>query len=314
MQSRIILGDSKTKLKDLADNTFHGCLTDPPYELGFMGKNWDSTGIAFDVDLWKEVLRVMKPGAHLLSFGGSRTYHRMACAIEDAGFEIRDQIMWVYSSGLPKSLDISKGIDKAKGAERDIIGTMKTNTKMQGGNYGGSKTDKKGGIVNITEAKTPEAKYWDGWGTALKPAHEPIVVARKPLCGSVVKNIFTHETGGLNIKDCRVPGEPHHNYNRVNTKNSMLTHGQESTTPAEGRYPANLIHDGSEEVESCFPYTKSGTNCFRTKEHQTTSMLVIWAYWTGKKSVMETKDPQQGSFIARKPTRRKKERGTITQQ
>lgn len=156
-ESRLHLGDCRSFLKTLPENSVDSVVTDPPYELGFMGKAWDSSGIAYDVGMWREVLRVLKPGGHLLSFGGTRTYHRMACAIEDAGFEVRDQIQWLYGSGFPKSHNL----------EGD----------------------------------------WDGWGTALKPANEPICVARKPLSEkTVVANVLRWGVGALNINGCRVTG------------------------------------------------------------------------------------------------------------
>lgn len=155
------------------DNSVDAVITDPPYELGFMGKQWDGSGIAFDVELWRECLRVLKPGGHLLAFGGSRTWHRMACAIEDAGFELRDSIAWLYGSGFPKSLDVSKAIDKAAGHWRGRAGEPESdNSAMSGGNY--ARTPKGDPI-------TEDAARWQGWGTALKPAFEPLVCARKPL-------------------------------------------------------------------------------------------------------------------------------------
>lgn len=204
-------GDSKQILPTLPENSIDSIVTDPPYELGFMGKSWDSTGVANDVDLWKEVLRVLKPGGHLLSFGGSRTYHRMAVAIEDAGFEIRDQIMWVYGSGFPKSHNLK---DK-----------------------------------------------WQGWGTALKPAHEPIVLARKPFTGTVANNVLTYGTGGINIDGSRVGNDLMINPpGSTNPRNSMGDGWRKDaeSTISIGRWPANFIHDGSDEVVELFPDTKSG--------------------------------------------------------
>jgi site-specific DNA-methyltransferase (adenine-specific) len=161
------LGDCRDILRTLPDNSIDSIVTDPPYELGFMGKRWDSTGIAYDVNVWRECLRVLKPGGHLLAFGGSRTYHRLACAVEDAGFEIRDQIMWLYGSGFPKSLDVSKAIDKAAGAERKVTGRV---PKLQSYGYDGNRcyggdTDR-GGQMAITAPATPDAARWQGWGTA----------------------------------------------------------------------------------------------------------------------------------------------------
>ena len=184
---KLILGDSVDKLKELDDNSIDSIVTDPPYGLSFMGKKWD-----YDVpsqEIFEECLRVLKPGGHLLSFAGSRTYHRMAVRVEDAGFEIRDQIMWIYGSGFPKSQNISKMIDKKAGVERAVIGEYDPRSKFDGSNrsdreIGGqqvapSKTSK----LSITAPATDEAKQYEGWGTALKPAHEPIVMARKPLSG-----------------------------------------------------------------------------------------------------------------------------------
>tara|TARA_R110000822_G_scaffold247845_1_gene375644 strand:+ start:357 stop:1313 length:957 start_codon:yes stop_codon:yes gene_type:complete len=189
MSHVIHTGSNLDVLPTLPDNSIDAIVTDPPYELGFMGKSWDSTGIAYNVALWKECLRVLKPGGHILAFSGSRTYHRMTCAIEDAGFEIRDQMMWVYGSGFPKSHNIAKALNKSEASA---------------------------------------AKQWEGWGTALKPAHEPICLARKPIEGTVVDNVLKWEVGGLNLDGCRV-GE------------------------GTGRFPANLMHDGSQEVVDLFP-------------------------------------------------------------
>jgi hypothetical protein len=201
-------------LPTLPDCSVDSVVTDPPYELGFMGKKWDASGIAYRVDLWSEVLRVLKPGGHLLAFGGTRTYHRMAVAIEDAGFEIRDSIHWIYGSGFPKSLDVSKAIDKAAGAEREATGPTRRGAQQEStGRYGAW-----GDGIAPTAPATDAAKQWEGWGTALKPAHEPVVVARRPLIGTVAANVLQHGTGALNIDGTRVGGEG-------------------------GRWPANVIFD-----------------------------------------------------------------------
>jgi len=182
----IKVGNCIDLMSEIADCSVDSVVTDPPYELGFMGKSWDATGIAYNIKVWQECLRVLKPGGHLLAFGGSRTYHRLACAIEDAGFEIRDQIMWVYGSGFPKSLNISKAIDKAAGVKGEIIGYSKgVGVSVKDNQFGGIN---RGAVgikqvsidVPIVAPATAEAKQWEGWGTALKPAHEPIVMARKP--------------------------------------------------------------------------------------------------------------------------------------
>ena len=264
-----MLGDCRDRLKELPDNSIDSIVTDPPYELGFMGKSWDASGVAYDVRVWQECLRVLKPGGHLLSFGGSRTYHRMACAIEDAGFQIRDQIMWVYGSGFPKSLNISKAIDKAAGAEREVVGHTDPHdprTAMARSIYGGD-IQEGAGIGNpITAPATAEAELWDGWGTALKPAHEPIVLARKPLDGTVANNVLTHGVGGINIDGCRVDynGEkPSGWFDEKERTNAgfKLTAGSSSaitSVPSTGRFPANFIHDGSDEVLELFPDSKGG--------------------------------------------------------
>ena len=182
----IKVGNCIDLMSEMSDCSIDAIVTDPPYELGFMGKSWDSTGIAYDVTVWQQCLRILKPGGHLLAFGGSRTYHRLACAIEDAGFQIRDQIMWVYGSGFPKSLNVSKAIDKAAGVKGEIIGYSRgVGVSAEDNNFGGINRGavgiKQTGIdVPIIAPATAEAKQWEGWGTALKPAHEPIVVAYKP--------------------------------------------------------------------------------------------------------------------------------------
>jgi site-specific DNA-methyltransferase (adenine-specific) len=266
MSHQILLGDCRERLKELPDNSIDSIVTDPPYELGFMGKSWDASGVAYDVTVWQECLRVLKPGGHLLSFGGSRTYHRMACAIEDAGFQIRDQIMWVYGSGFPKSLNISKAIDKAAGAEREVVGELGyTNQDIRGGGYESDKAKTKDRLpAFITAPATAEAKEWDGWGTALKPAHEPIVLARKPLVGTVANNVLTHGVGGLNIDGCRVGTDDILNVGSNNRTNALINFGMADAKEAQqqnpmGRFPANFIHDGSDEVLELFPDTKGGT-------------------------------------------------------
>jgi DNA modification methylase len=256
-------GDCVEIMRSLPANSVDSIVTDPPYELGFMGKSWDSTGIAYSVRMWDEALRVLKPGGHLLAFSGSRTYHRMACAIEDAGFEIRDQIMWVYGSGFPKSLDVSKAIDKQSNVKREVIGkhpqpgSTKQRTAM-GDNWQES--------PDLTAPTTDKAKQWAGWGTALKPAHEPIVMARKPLIGTVATNVIIHGTGALNIDGSRVGNETI----KTSGGRSVAITGDERTgkalgmygqsealnTQHQGRWPANFIHDGSDEVVELFPITK----------------------------------------------------------
>ena len=234
---RIINGDCLEVLKTLPDNSVDSIITDPPYELGFMGKKWDNTGIAYNIELWKECLRVLKSGGHLLAFGGTRTYHRMAVAIEDAGFEVRDMIEWVYGSGFPKSLNIGKAVDKL------------------------------GGRCLGQEKGTSE---WEGWGTALKPAHEPICMARKPLSEkTVAENVLKHRTGGINIDESRVATDELTPRNNNNTETLLKKgfEGQAKTINPSllGRFPANLIHDNSEEVRECFPDSKSSNAVRKNK-------------------------------------------------
>lgn len=245
---------------------FDGILCDPPYELGFMGKSWDSSGIAFDVDMWKDLYRHIKPGGHLLAFSGSRTYHRMAVAIEDAGFEIRDMIEWVYGSGFPKSLNIGKAVDKIQGNERESVPDPEAGRR----NKSVSKFEKTyGDIKDKTDFVTKGTSEWEGYGTALKPAHEPCVLARKPIEGTVANNVLKHGTGGLNIDGSRVGYQSEEDkygngFCKVPTNGNQFAEGSSGFSsgrihePQSGRFPANLIHDGSDEVEAVFPQTKSG--------------------------------------------------------
>jgi site-specific DNA-methyltransferase (adenine-specific) len=248
----------------MPDASVDSIVTDPPYGLSFMGKRWD-----YDVpseDIWRECLRALKPGGHLLAFAGTRTQHRMAVRIEDAGFEIRDMIAWVYGSGFPKSLDVSKAIDKAAGAEREVVG-HKAVTCGTGEAFGKAVgTGHKGTVVDITVPATPEAQQWQGWGTALKPALEPITVARKPLGEkTVAANVLEHGTGAMNIDGCRVASDtPIPVMKSTGGRKFEQTHTQPNRKNQQvgaqelGRWPANLIHDGSEEVVGLFPVTKSG--------------------------------------------------------
>ena len=225
MKYRLLHGDCLIKMKEMDDNTVNAIITDPPYGLSFMGKKWDYD--VPSVEIWREALRVLKPGGHLLSFAGSRTYHRLVVNVEDAGFEIRDQIMWVYGSGFPKSHNIGH-----------------------------------------------KAEEWVGWGSALKPAHEPIVVARKPLIGTIVENVLEHGTGGLNIDGCRI-GLTQNDDSRLGGKGTWKTDkmakdvyvgqysGVEISSHEGGRFPANFIHDGSDEVVSLFPNSNDEVSAAR---------------------------------------------------
>ena len=337
MTHTLHLGDCRVVMATLDDNSIDAIVCDPPYELGFMGKAWDNTGIAYDVTVWQQCLRVLKPGGHLIAFGGSRTYHRLAVAIEDAGFEIRDQIQWIYGSGFPKSLDVSKAMDKENGdnqlnrrlrftewvrstglttsqidkatgtfmgshyttsasqpaimtrahldAVRHLIGTVPDwieaevdirNTESEAWKsrpvvtktgedmFGEYEVDDVQEMVNtkisrvgiplrisakhnvtITAPSTDLAKQWQGWGTALKPAHEPAVLARKPLCGTVADNVMTWGVGGLNIDGTRIDSSDaqwtRHGIADSGMWSSKKRIYQENTTA--GRWPANVILD-----------------------------------------------------------------------
>lgn len=273
-QAAIYLGDCREILLQLEPEQFHAVVTDPPYELGFMSKRWDGTGVAYDLKTWKSILQVAKQGAHLLSFGGSRTYHRMTCAIEDAEWEIRDCIMWVYGTGYPKSMDVSKAIDKELGAER-----RKTRTPMSpNGNVMmdgiGSKRPWKELAKEVgyhehdsDDPVTEESKEWYGWGTALKPTYEPVVLARKPLEGTVAQCVMANGTGALNVDACRVgttggdiirevsrkisSGSGVYKFND-DSKPSSHMNGEFTKITKDGRWPANLIHDNSDEVVRLF--------------------------------------------------------------
>ena len=251
----LILGDCLDKLKDLEDNSVDSIVTDPPYGISFMNSKWDYD--VPSVDIWKECFRVLKPGGHILSFSSARTYHRMVVNVEDAGFEIRDQIMWVYGSGFPKSHNIGKAIDKKLGVEREVVGNYKTT------------------IPQITPWKdvdrfesqnlqTKGTSEYEGWGTALKPAHEPIVMARKPLeKKTVADNVLEYGTGAINIDACRIPlnGDEDMSASQASSKSTFSANANDWTTSTYkeiGRWPANFIHDGSEEVLEYFPVTKSG--------------------------------------------------------
>lgn len=359
--NQVICGDCLEVLKTFPDNSIDSIITDPPYELGFMGKEWDKTGIANNVSMWAECLRVLKPGGHLMSFGGTRTYHRMACAIEDAGFEVRDMIEWVYSTGFPKSLNVEKQLIKMYGAtqesEHNLRPMPETDLPQEGANkktegeilqsglpeqsipvgsqqfpdYEGKgqpgverrsnlfsetrelQTDKicemsdrvyrdgeKGRVCDGTQVDNGDEAEQDfnengsgasyqprptgqrnkefnafsrqqisqairtfkGVGTALKPAHEPICLARKPLSEkSVAENCLKWGTGGLDIDGCRVATDKVRVGNIEKSRCVQIAYGKgwqkSGTTPPEGRFPANLIHDNSEEVRECFPETKS---------------------------------------------------------
>jgi site-specific DNA-methyltransferase (adenine-specific) len=250
---RLLNGDCLDKLKELDNNSIDSIVTDPPYGLSFMGKKWDYD--VPSVEIWQECLRVLKPGGHLLAFAGSRTYHRMAVRIEDAGFDIRDQIMWIYGSGFPKSHNVGKAIDKIQNNQRQVIGTNPNITSKETNWQSNSMT---GHISNTDKTLTKGNSIGEGWGTALKPAHEPIVMARKPIEGTVAENTLQYGVGGLNIDATRIGTTDNLNGggyggNNVGVATYALGDGRKTlptnkltkddfVQPA-GRWPANVILD-----------------------------------------------------------------------
>lgn len=204
---RLILGDCASVMATLEAESVDAIVCDPPYEIGLMGKAWDSSGVTYQPSTWEAALRLLKPGGHLLAFGAARTYHRLGVAIEDAGFEIRDSLHWFYGSGMPKSRDVAKAIDGMLGAERDVVGSRSSRVteKNVWGAHVASGMHREGEHTwEVTAPKSAEGKQWAGWGTALKPGHEPVVLARKPFTGTVAANILEYGTGGLNIDGCEI--------------------------------------------------------------------------------------------------------------
>jgi len=302
----LCVGDCLENIDMLPDDSMDAIVTDPPYHLtsivkrfgnvsredatqtsdrarrgadgmarlsrGFMGKEWDGGDVAFRPETWKKFLRVLKPGGHMVAFSAPKCSHRMVCAIEDAGFEIRDGLMWVFGSGFPKSLDVSKAIDKAAGVERDIVGRrvyagghVQNSTKLSPpiGTFARSQDDRL-----ETSPATDAAREWEGWGTALKPAYEPICLARKPLSEkTVAENVLRWRTGAINVDACRVEADESTVRLMGVSKTDRLAYGKFAHDKGErilggstaGRFPANLCHDGSEEVLAGFPETASGS-------------------------------------------------------
>lgn len=283
----VIEGDCLAVLPTLATR-FHAVVTDPPYHLGevpihkigsslpaprnaerrasrsgFMGKQWDGGDVAFRPETWRAVFDVMLPGGWLIAMGGTRTYHRLVCAIEDAGFEVRDSLCWLYGAGFPKSQNASKALDRQLGAVREVVGSNPNaagRTKnITGGNLCSSHADDRGAVDVLTSPATPEAQQWDGWGTALKPAVELICLARKPFAGNLAQNILRHGTGALNIAVSRVGSDggthkhdaPKHDSRGV-FGNGLNGGGGKGREIDAGRYPANVITDGSPEVLDAF--------------------------------------------------------------
>jgi len=263
-------GNNLDTLRSMPANSVDSIVTDPPYGLSFMGKKWDYD--VPSVELWAECLRVLKPGGHLLAFAGTRTQHRMAVRIEDAGFEIRDMIAWVYGSGFPKSKNVALSIDKGEGQPNrgraiPVASTFQASDEEEENRLTSNP-------VEEYRAKTERAAPWEGWGTALKPALEPVTVARKPFDTTVAENVLTHGTGGLNIDGCRVATEDtvgasgRWGFTGDNgwNANSVESRTQNTYQHNKGRWPANLIHDGSEEVVAGFPMTTSGTRRARQND------------------------------------------------
>ena len=259
--NQIIHGDCLQVLRTFPSNTVDSVVTDPPYGLGFMNKSWDKNGIAFNSEVWQEVYRVLKPGGHLLAFGGTRTYHRIACAIEDAGFEIRDSIDWIYGSGFPKNMDISKQLDKMAGAERSEGARIWTGGRRTGCIADSRETNL--GTQSLIKYDTPAtelAQQWNGWGTALKPSHEPIIVARKPISEkTVAANVLKWGTGGINIDGCRVEYQSEEDKNsatpqgKCTAKNGSLAGKNEY--PGCDDYAPDTLNPVEEDRDIC-------TNCF----------------------------------------------------
>ena len=268
---KLYQGNMLEMLDDIEENSIDSVVTDPPYELNFMNKGWDNAGVSFQSDTWKKCFEVLKPGGYLLAFGGSRTFHRIACAIEDAGFEIRDTIMWLYGSGFPKSMNIGLAIDKKNGLDNRTGNIVK----------GQGVKDNNKNLMKINCNEEYEERIaqnkWQGWGTCLKPSFEPIIVARKPFKGSLVDNIEKYGVGGINIDECRVGTEkvgggtmPDFRYvgkeQQKLGNGNKLNFGQVSDAPRieceehEGRFPANTIltYDETDFDEVCgsFPKTK----------------------------------------------------------
>ena len=280
-QYSLATGEVVAVLAGFHDNSFDALLCDPPYGFSFMGKAWD-----YDVPsvaLWAECLRVLKPGAPLVAFGGSRTYHRLACGVEDAGFELRDQLMWLYGKGFPKSQNIALAIDKSAGATREVVGTRMltgnaaVSLKDKGGTYGVQVGTVPAKQVNVTAPATALAKAWDGYGTALKPGHEPIVLARKPLAGTMVQNVSAWGVGGLAIDACRIgeaggttKGNP-----PKGASNGIYGDGLNGNCDVvdigAGRWPANLLLS---HTDACRPTgaTREVKNGTAVKRHGVTNV------------------------------------------
>jgi DNA modification methylase len=304
-------GDCLDVMRTMPDASVHAIVTDPPYGLGFMGKEWDD--LPPGVEWAAECLRVLRPGGYLLAFGGTRTYHRLACAVEDAGFEIRDSIAWLYGSGFPKSLDVGKAIDNAAGAQRTIVGPSPTANRHPRGVTGSMRLDgfstvaeleaaaARGGRCpngrdaattlarlyatteaanSVTAPATAAAREWAGWGTALKPAFEPVVVARKPLAGSVAGNVQEWGCGALNIDACRTSALTPEEVARSGRSTNGAIYGKldpvdwkRDAQPHPGRWPANVVLDGTQAdaLDQQSGVTKSGGRAWTAGDTDTTA-------------------------------------------
>ena len=257
----LLLGDCRARLRDIPDGSVDAIVSDPPYEISMdMGRGWDSTGIAFDPDLWSQCLRVLKPGGHLMAFSATRTFHRMAVAIENAGFEIRDTLMWCYSSGFPKGHNVSLAFDKAAGVRGHLLGHKEAGLDKGSGLTVGKYPEGRDatGLIPVFAPETEEAKRWAGWNTALKPSWEPIVLGRKPLAGSIIETVRAHGTGALNIDGCRVPANDGYEkaWDTPTTGWSNFLADQQGRVPemvdlaaykpTGGRWPPNILMTHSE--------------------------------------------------------------------
>ena len=267
-QYKLYHGKMQEVLRTFENYSIDSIVCDPPYEINFMGKGWDNSGVAFQKETWEHCYNVLKPGGYLLAFGGSRTFHRIACAIEDAGFEIRDCIMWLYGSGFPKSMNIGLAIDKKLGfQEQRGKGGFQAYGGILGQETRKAKLYKSGETVATayTDYKSEPAKSWGGWGTCLKPAYEPVIIARKPFKGSLIDNVINNGVGGLNIDECRVGNEERFNSPATPKKNSFNCSFDSDYKGqlVNGRFPANVIltYDDSNFDEVCggFPNTNKSS-------------------------------------------------------